>query len=72
MRIYLLILVWWCFGIFTIAQASNAFDTRTDVICQFELDKVPKISHFEGMIYLRIGNQRFFVAHTRLPHLQNL
>lgn len=45
---------------------------RKNVQCRFELDRVPNIPQFEGMIYLRIDHRRFFVAHTNMPNLNNI
>lgn len=61
---------------FSIPATLNANDgklkLRKNIQCHFELDRVPNILQFEGMIYLRIDRRRFFVAHTKLPHLNNI
>ena len=57
---------------FTLAADNGELKLRKNIQCRFELDRVPDIPQFEGMIYLRIDHRRFFVAHTNMPNLNNI
>ncbi|MCH2082379.1 MAG: IseA DL-endopeptidase inhibitor family protein [Saprospiraceae bacterium] len=57
---------------FTLAADNGELKLRKNIQCRFELDRVPDIPKFEGMIYLRIDHRRFFVAHTNMPNLNNI